>query len=324
MRVGALLVALTAAAGLSACGTAAPAPSGGTPFPSISGDAAGFATNCHPIELRGGPDLQRVDLTGAWTTVGRAHGFFFGANETTWILQVDDCVWGEIIDDDFLANPSGAGGLGTGGGGIGTLRGQLLDNFTVEGELITVAESPGAPGPLAEIKLVIEWDDGRIRLREDRDPRVQGPRCSFHGGGSVVCADPVILYRVDDDPLAELRADRDAICRPLYDQDLSLVRLLDADPPPEPSAKAELLDQIAVVVQVAHERLSALNPPESIAADFAVDVKRREAELAELVAEAKALRGGDLAEAERLEAAINPMFEVMREFEAAHRFSNCP
>jgi hypothetical protein len=200
MRAAALFVALTVAAALTACSSAAPGPSGGTPRPPTSGDSSGLATDCKPIELQGGPGNRRVDLTGAWTTADRAHGFFFGANETTWILQVDDCVWGEIIDDDFLANPSGIGGLGTGGGGIGTLRGHLLDNFTVEGELITVAESPGAPGPLAEIKLVIEWEDGRIRLREDRDPSVQGPRCSFRGGGTVVCAAPVVLYRVEDLP----------------------------------------------------------------------------------------------------------------------------
>jgi hypothetical protein len=200
MRAAALLVALTAAAGLSGCGSAAPVPSGGTPLPSTGGDASGLARDCKPIELQGGPGNRRVDLTGAWTTTDKAHGFFFGAHETTWILQVDDCVWGEIIDDDFLANPSGIGALGTGGGGIGTLRGHLLDNFTVEGELITVAESPGAPGPLADIKLVIEWEEGRIRLREDRDPRDQGPRCSFRGGGSVACFPPVVLYRVEDVP----------------------------------------------------------------------------------------------------------------------------
>lgn len=85
-----------------------------------------------------------------------------------------------------------------------------------------------------------------------------------------------------------------------------------------------MLDQIAAVVRVAHEQLSALNPPKSLAADFAVDLNRREAELAELEAEAQALRRGDLAEAARLEVSILPIFQEIREFEAVHRFSNCP
>lgn len=201
MRAAALSAVLIVTAGLSGCVSATAAPSGETtPLSAIGGDASGFTTDCQPIDLRGGPDIERVDLTGAWTTVDRAHGFFFGASERTWILQVDDCVWGEIIDDDFLANPSGLGGLGTGGGALGTLRGQLLDDFTVEGELITVAGRPGAPGPRAEIRLLIEWDaDGRIRLHEDRDPDVEGPRCSFRAGG-VVCSDPVVLYRAEDLP----------------------------------------------------------------------------------------------------------------------------
>jgi hypothetical protein len=196
-RAGVLPAVLFGAVWLSGCLSAAPAPSAGTPPPSSSQDASGFVTDCQPIDLRG-PDGQRVDLTGAWTTADRRGGFFFGAAETTWILQVGDCVWGEIIDDDFLANPSGLGGLGTGGGALGTLRGQLASDRTVEGELITVAGRPGAPGPRAEIRLLIEWPDGPIRLREDRDPNVPGPRCTFQASGTVRCSPPVILYRIED------------------------------------------------------------------------------------------------------------------------------
>jgi hypothetical protein len=197
VRTAALPVVLFAAVGLSGCLSTAPGPSTETPSPSSSNDASGFTADCPPIDLHG-PEGQRVDLTGAWTTADRHRGFFFGPAETTWILQVGDCVWGEIIDADFLANPSGLGGLGTGGGALGTLRGQLASDLTVEGELITVAGRPGAPGPRAEIRLLIEWPEGPIRLREDRDPNVPGPRCAFQASGTVRCSPPVILYRIED------------------------------------------------------------------------------------------------------------------------------
>jgi cell division protein FtsB len=85
-----------------------------------------------------------------------------------------------------------------------------------------------------------------------------------------------------------------------------------------------LLDQIAAIVRVELAQLSAITLPESIAAEFAADLERREAELAELEAEAKALRSGDLAEAARLDLSILPVNQAMRQFQAAHRFADCP
>lgn len=137
----------------------------------------------------------------------------------------------------------------------------------------------------------------------------------------------MILYRVDDDPLAEFRLARDAICGPLLDQVNAVAALLvdyDAVPPPEPNARAALLDQIAAMVKVALEQLRALTPPDSIEVEFAADLTRREANLAELEAEAQALRRGDVAEAARLDASISPVNQAMRQFQAAHRFSDCP
>jgi hypothetical protein len=324
LRNFAVVLCLLAVA-LGGCfSTLPPSPSGRVPSPL---PVSYFTTACQEIDLRG-PDGHRVDLSGAWTPDPGKIGFFFGPDETTWLLQVRDCVWGEIIDDDFLANPLGRGNQGTGAGALGTLRGHLTADFTIQGELITVASRPGAPGPLAEIQLQVEWKaDGQIRLRETREPNVQGPRCSFRGGGSVACFEPVILYRVEDDPLAEFRLARDAICRPILDQVSAVGALLvdyDADPPPEPNARAALLEQIAAIVKLGLERLSALTPPDSIAAEFAADLTRREAELAELEAEAQALRRGDVAEAARLEQSILPVNQAMRQFQAAHRFSECP
>lgn len=101
--------------------TLRPSPSGQAPSPLPMSD---FTTACREIDLRG-PDGQRVDLSAAWRTDPGKIGFFFGPDETTWLLQVHDCVWGEIIDPDFLANPLGRGNLGTGAGALGTLRGHL-------------------------------------------------------------------------------------------------------------------------------------------------------------------------------------------------------
>ena len=241
------------------------------------------------------------------------------------MLQIDDCVWGAIIDGDFqspmVAAPAGARNLGT-------LNARITRDFALEGDLFTLVSGVGVPGPRSPIRLLIEWQaHGQIRLREDRDPNVQGPRCNSAPGGAAFCPDPVILYRVEDDPLAEFRLARDTICRPLLDQVNAwgaLVVDYDADPPPEPNAKAELLDEIRAIVKVALDQLRTLTPPDSIAAEFAADLIRREAELAELEAEAQALRRGDLAEAQRLDASILPVNQAMRQFQATHRFSDCP
>lgn len=241
------------------------------------------------------------------------------------MLQIDDCVVGAIIDGDFQS-PMVAPSAGV--RHLGTLNGRITQDFALEGELFSVVSGPGMPGLRAPIRLVIEWQaNGQIRLREDRDPNVQGPRCLSSVGGTAVCLDPVILYRVEDDPLAEFRLARDTICGPLLDQVNAVSALLvdyDANPPLDPNVRAELLDEIAAIVRVVLERLSALTPPDSIAAEFAADLQRREAELAELEAEAQALRRGDVAEAARLDLSILPVNQAMRQFQAAHRFSDCP
>jgi hypothetical protein len=307
---------IAAALALSGClSPSPPFPSGQTPAPS-SQDGSSFIMACQPIDLRG-PSGQRVDLTGAWMTAPGTAGFFYLLSETTWIHQIDDCVWGAILDEEFHSYPAR-------GGDLGTLQGHVTPDFALEGDMVLLVDEWGRPGPRVPIRFLIEWQaDGRIQLHEDRDPSGAGPRCF---GGTVYCP-AVILYRVEDDPLAELRSARDAICRPLHDQVEAVAALLvdyDVDPPQEPSARAELLDQIAAIVRVELAQLSAITLPESIAAEFAADLERREAELAELEAEAKALRSGDLAEAARLDLSILPVNQAMRQFQAAHRFADCP
>ena len=300
-------------------GCANPAPDGS---PTPEGTTATSGTlSCQPIELLD-PDGRRIDLTGPWITAPGRIGFFQGTNETTWILQMDDCMWGTITDEAFRLNPAG------GSGNQGTLNGHLHEGFTIEAELITVVQNLGAPGPRAPIRLLIDWDaTGQIQLREDRDRSVVGPRCDLGSPGGPFCSDPVILYRVEDDPLGEFRLARDAICGPLLDQANAVGALLvdyDADPQLDPNARAQLLDEIAAIVTVELAQLSALTPPDSIAGEFAADLQRREAELAELEAEAEALRRGDVAEAVRLDASILPVQQALRQFQAAHRFSDCP
>lgn len=163
-----------------------------TSSPPISGQ---LAPGCEPIDLRG-PDGQPVDLTGAWRSPPDI-GFFFGSRaETTWMRQIGDCVAAAILDEKFRTNPDVTGS-------IGTMRGRITSGFVLEGELVAVRFDPGylsEPADLAPIRFLIEWDaNGRILLREDRDPRVGGPRCYSTPLGRN-CPPPVILYRVEDLP----------------------------------------------------------------------------------------------------------------------------
>jgi hypothetical protein len=72
-------------------------------------------------------------------------------------------------------------------------------SYVIAGELVDVA--PYGPGRVSipflrlfyPIRLQVEFDDaGQIRLREDREAGVQGPRCPDPAG---YCPPPLVLQR---------------------------------------------------------------------------------------------------------------------------------
>jgi len=139
-----------------------------------------------------GPDGIQVDLTGEWSSNPK----WFGSNEgeRTFILQFRECVWISITDDRFRNDPQ------QGESYLAQFSGRLSADFSVNGILVTVLqhhvpiggyEQQGAVFP---IRLEIEWEDGRISLREVRSDL----RCGVQAGNQTILCDPTILYRVED------------------------------------------------------------------------------------------------------------------------------
>lgn len=196
-----LLAAVLATIVLAGCvGEPVGSPSPSTSPTSTRPISGHLPPGCEPIDLRS-RDGQPIDLTGAWTGRQSVAGFFQSPTETTFIRQVGDCVWAAIMDAEFRSDPNYVGDFDLPAGNLGTMRGQVTTDFVIEGELVSIRfGSPLPPAVFVQVRLLIEFEDGRILLREDRIPGV-GPRCySFPTGGELFCPIPVILYRVDDLP----------------------------------------------------------------------------------------------------------------------------
>jgi hypothetical protein len=163
--------------GMAACSAStAPSPTGS---PAASG--ASEAGDCGELELLG-PAGQPVELAGVWAPRAPADGFFQGSSERTWIQHSGSCLQAAIMDDAFRADPDHVGTIDDPSGNLGIRHG-----------------SPWAPSLVAPLRLLIEFQaDGAIRLVEDRDPEVDGPRCYTTPGGDPYCPPPVILYQLDE------------------------------------------------------------------------------------------------------------------------------
>jgi len=181
---------------LAACsGPSTPNPAAASPTSSSEDrDASNLPAGCGPIDLVG-PSGQRIDLTGEWG----GDNWFSGrsSGERTFLLQLGDCVWITITDRRFHDDPIQGASI------LGVLPGHITNDFVIVGDLVTILRDAPVGGfsdqqTFAAIRLVVDFDaDERILLREDREPQVQGPRCTHPPSA---CPDPIILFRVEDLP----------------------------------------------------------------------------------------------------------------------------
>ena len=171
---------------VTACASAPAAPgaspSFAEPVPSVN-TARGLPPGCETIDLRG-PTGERIDLTGEWNG---STTLFLNATEVALLNEVGGCVYGSATGVD----PDGSEV-------ISNLSGRLSSDFTIEFEVVIVYQHTVFPfGEYSTMVMVIEWDDdGRIRLREDRETGVAPGRCI---DSRFECL-PVIWYRLDDVP----------------------------------------------------------------------------------------------------------------------------
>ena len=148
---------------------------------------AGLPSGCAPIDLRG-PDGARVELTGEW----EAENPLVVPEEQVLLQQVGGCVWGTVHG---VYRPGSEEDRET---YVVNLGGDVAPAFTVNLEVVMVYQDARFPfAPYSTMAMFIEWDsDGRIRLREDRDPNERAGRCAAQP--QFDCPPPVIWYRADD------------------------------------------------------------------------------------------------------------------------------
>jgi len=149
----------------------------------------GLPPECETIDLRT-PAGERIDLTGEWADSG---GELAGMFERTWLNQIGDCVYGSVLGGAFVRDAELVEASLT------NLSGRIGSDFRIEFEVVMVFQDTlFAFGEYSAMAMVIEWDDdGRIRLREDRDPGETASRCPQ---AALSCPAPVIWYRVDEPP----------------------------------------------------------------------------------------------------------------------------
>ena len=117
-----------------------------------------------PIDLRG-PDGERIDLTGEWA----GSGVLTSDDEEVALLnQIGECVYGSVSGQDQ-----------DGARAVTNLTGQLQADFTMDVEVAIVLQTGVfSYGELSAMVMVVEWeDDGRLRLREVREPGERAERC---------------------------------------------------------------------------------------------------------------------------------------------------
>ena len=164
-----------------------------TPVPSTeigAGNGADLPTGCAPIDLQS-PIGERVDLGGVWVAV---EGVLVDPLETAWLFQAGDCLYGSVMDTEFLRRTAGDRGA------LANLSGRLTSAFTIPTDVLILVHPPGVARMLStsQMTLLIEWDaDGRIRLREDRMEGEPAERC---GDFVDACPDPLMLMREGDAP----------------------------------------------------------------------------------------------------------------------------
>jgi hypothetical protein len=178
---------------LTACASApvAPAtsPSHAEPLPSVN-PAPGLPPGCETIDLRS-PTGERIDLTGPWAGSGELANTI----ERAWLNQIGDCVYGSVLGGAFVRDAESLVEAS-----LTNLSGRVGSDFTIEFDVVMVFQDARfAFNEYSAMAMVIEWDsDGRIRLREDREPGDAAGRCAANP--QFYCPNPVIWYRTDDAP----------------------------------------------------------------------------------------------------------------------------
>jgi hypothetical protein len=149
---------------------------------------ADFRPGCETIDLRS-PTGERIDLTGEWAGSGELANTI----ERAWLNQIGDCVYGSVLGGAFVRDAEFEASLTN-------LSGRVGSDFTIDFEVVMVFQDARfAFGEFSDMALAIEWDaDGRMQLREDREPGGVAGRC-IHSP-HFPCPNPVIWYRVDDTP----------------------------------------------------------------------------------------------------------------------------
>ena len=184
-----LLTAVCALA-ISVAGCAS-APASPSPLPSaqpsLSGGAVGLLpTGCEAIDLRS-PTGERVDLSGVW----EGNGSLVDSDETFWLAQVGDCVYGSAMNPGFLSQAEDLFWT------VANLQGHLTSDFRLPATAVILISHPPYMAVASELTFLIEWDEeGRIHLREDREAGGVAARCRPLPLGN--CPAPLILERVDD------------------------------------------------------------------------------------------------------------------------------
>jgi hypothetical protein len=137
-------------------------------------------------------------LSGSWAGSG---SLAFAGDEAAVFNQIGRCVYGSVTGLDGNVH-----------NGVTNLNGRISPDFTIGFEVVTVVAEAFGDGPrpygFAEaqhIVLVIEWDDeGRLRLREDRELGEVAQRCVEP---TLPCPDPVIWYPVAEGPASSCPPD---------------------------------------------------------------------------------------------------------------------
>jgi len=178
-------VLIGAAMVVAAC-TPSPAvvsPTSTPPTESSPAEVRNLPPGCAPIDLRT-TSGQAVDLTGIWIqdeNEGRVPSKW-------WIRALGDCVWGTGIydtysEDAFLSRSES----------VQVLQGRVGNDFVIEGTIVLLGPHPAFAvlQYRADVRIQIDIDaEGRITLREDRLPGIQGPRCPDPVG---YCPAPLLL-----------------------------------------------------------------------------------------------------------------------------------
>jgi hypothetical protein len=133
-------------------------------------------------------------LTGTWAGTG----YLVGDDEVAWLMQLGDCVYGTVTSAELNSESGSKIVRRT------LLSGRVAPDVAIPLDVVIVSQPGGAHrfAAYSTMTMLIEWEeDGRIRLREDRERGVEAARCrNMQCPGATTAPIPVIWYRIDEGP----------------------------------------------------------------------------------------------------------------------------